>query len=351
MRLSVAHAENRSRWTIRRRIVVLMELRPLRVDVESDVRRCLEIVEAVRLVDSPWEHPETYASAAGHLRHGWDGDLPDWYLVEADGDAVGLANYFVSTWDNQHLAWMSVRIHPEHRRSGHGSAVVDRMLERARAEGRRTLGIDGWDSPAVAAFGARHGFEVASRGVVRRQVLAEVDWALVEALHKEAADHASPYTLERWLDLSNPVQLGQLSDIIGAINDAPNDDLDFEDEVFPPERIGRYEQAQAAQGHLLHRVVARHRETGRLAGNTVVVVFQERPTLGEQHDTSVLREHRGHRLGLLLKTEMLLWLREAQPRLATFDTGNAATNDHMIGINEQLGYHVMATELELQRRV
>jgi hypothetical protein len=62
-----------------------------------------------------------------------------------------------------------------------------------------------------------------------------------------------------------------------------------------------------------------------------------------------MRQHRGHRLGLYLKTAMLLWLREEQPQLELIDTGNAESNDHMIAINEQLGYRVMDRELELQK--
>ena len=38
-----------------------------------------------------------------------------------------------------------------------------------------------------------------------------------------------------------------------AINDAPTDDLDIEDEVFTPQRIRDYEHAQAARGYRLYR--------------------------------------------------------------------------------------------------
>ena len=328
-----------------------MELRPINVDDPAHVASFVEIMNASNVVDSPWEYDVTPRDAEGRLRHGWDGDVPEWFLVQADGESVGLVMYYASSWDNPQLAWSNVKIHPAHRRHGHASQVVAAMLERARSEGRRTLGSDGWESPGVEAFAARHGFEIASRGVVRRQFLAEVDWAVVEALHKDAAGHASAYDLERMVGPSQPDVLAEIAEITAAINDAPTDDLDFEDEVFPPERVAKYEQAQAARGHLLHRLVARHRESGRLAGQTVVVVQDERPTVGEQHDTSVMREHRGHRLGLYLKTGMLLWLHEEQPQLETIDTGNAASNDYMISINEQLGYRVMATELELQRKV
>ena len=64
----------------------------------------------------------------------------------------------------------------------------------------------------------------------------------------------------------------------------------------------------------------------------------------------MLREHRGHRLGLLLKAEMMRWLAEAEPQIATIDTDNAESNRHMIAVNERLGYRVVGRILQLQRR-
>jgi RimJ/RimL family protein N-acetyltransferase len=54
----------------------------------------------------------------------------------------------------------------------------------------------------------------------------------------------------------------------------------------------------------------------------------------------VTRPHRGHRLGLLVKVGMLDWLASAEPRLEKIVTWNAVSNQHMIAINESLGYEV-----------
>jgi hypothetical protein len=51
----------------------------------------------------------------------------------------------------------------------------------------------------------------------------------------------------------------------------------------------------------------------------------------------------------MLKIGLLRWLREEQPQLETIDTWNAASNDHMIGVNEALGYRVMGRSLAFQR--
>lgn len=55
----------------------------------------------------------------------------------------------------------------------------------------------------------------------------------------------------------------------------------------------------------------------------------------------VLREHRGHRLGLLLKLTNLLWLREREPHLERIITWNATSNGPMLAINEAMGFELL----------
>ena len=48
---------------------------------------------------------------------------------------------------------------------------------------------------------------------------------------------------------------------------------------------------------------------------------------------------------------MNLWLREVEPQLGPIDTWNAESNDHMIAVNELIGYRVMGRELEFQKSI
>lgn len=328
-----------------------MDLIQFGPDDAAALRDSVTVCNAVAKHDSPWQHPITDVWMAAQLRYGWDLEPRVPFLAVAAGEVVGYASYSVSELDNLHLAWLSIDVHPDHRRRGHGSAIHDALVERVRALGRTSVGIAGWDLDLARAFAERQGFALGSVSVNRRQLLAEIDWADVERLRAKALERAGDYELVRRTDRTPDSELEALAEMTAAINDAPTDDLDIEDEVFSAERIRAYETAQLARGGAFHRIYARHRATGELAGQTVVGVEPDRPHLGDQHDTSVVRAHRGHRLGLLLKAEMMLWLREAQPQLESVDTWNAESNDFMIGVNELLGYRIMGRELAFQKTV
>jgi GNAT superfamily N-acetyltransferase len=318
-------------------------------DDTGAVHEALRLRNAAHAVDSPWNPPTLPTAYDGMLRHGWDGEPAVPYLMTVDGRTVGLGTVSLSERDNTHLAWLSVTIDPECRRRGHGQRLFDRLVEETRAAGRTSIGADAWDGSPGVAFAERQGMERKSQAIQRRQHLAEVEGGLVQKLYDEAVGAAGDYELLRLVGRTPPELTDALVELMAAINDAPTDDLDIEDEVFSPERLAAYEDASAAQGQRLYRLVARHRGTGELGGHTVVGIETERPTSAHQHDTAVARAHRGHRLGLLLKSGMLLWLAEAEPQVETVDTWNAESNDHMIGVNELLGYRVMARELQLQK--
>jgi len=324
-------------------ILDVVEIRQVEPTDADGVRRLVAVTNAVREADSPWLHPLTEHECVGELTHGWDGDPALAFLATAGGVDVGAGRYEISTYDNLHLAWLEVETAPAHRRQGHGSALLDDLVARARAEGRTSVGLTGWDAAAPAGFAARHGFEQGSVEVHRR--------IYVDGLPALAVPAAEDYELVRWPRTTPDADLAALAELTGAINDAPTDDLDVEDEVFTPQRIAAYEQAWAARGGRMYRVVARHRRSGALAGQSVVVVDGERPVLAEQHDTSVLAAHRGHRLGLLLKLEVLRWLASAEPQVREIDTWNAETNRHMIAVNELLGFRVLGRAVDYQRPI
>ena len=101
-----------------------------------------------------------------------------------------------------------------------------------------------------------------------------------------------------------------------------------------------FETAAAGRQDRVYRIWARHRVSGEIGGHTVVTTNDYYPTFGWQADTAVSRPHRGHRLGLLLKIEMMRLLAQAEPQVEVIETWNNVGNPHMIDVNEAIGYRL-----------
>jgi RimJ/RimL family protein N-acetyltransferase len=104
-------------------------------------------------------------------------------------------------------------------------------------------------------------------------------------------------------------------------------------------------------GSRAYRIVARHRQTGEIGGHTQLTVHPEQPEFAHQGDTAVARGHRGHRLGLLLKIDMMRWLAEVEPQLSVIETWNNVDNSFMINVNEALGYRLSRVFATFERRL
>ncbi len=215
------------------------------------------------------------------------------------------------------------------------------VLRIAAEAGRPTIWVEAVeDDHGARAFVERFGFVYASHDARRRQVLAEVDPEVVNGLYATAERAAADYRLERLLPPIADELLSELVEVTAAINDAPMGELTFEHEVFDLARLQDSETARRQRGEHSYRVIARHRETGEIGGHTMVVTHPLRPAVAGQADTAVARSHRGHRLGLLLKIDMMRWLAEAEPQVEVIDTWNNVDNDFMIKVNEALGYRL-----------
>lgn len=309
----------------------------------------LAVREAARAADHPWHPAQTRSFFEATLRHGWDGSPSEWTVALAGGRVVGVLEVGVPRWDNHHLGFVDVVVDPEHRRRGIGRALAEDGMAQVRATGRTTLFAEALDLPASEPFCRALGLDRVYRDAERRLHLVRPDRGRMAALRQEAAERAAGYELLRLAGDVPDDLLEQVVALTAVINDAPTGEADVEDEVYSAERVRAFERAQAAHGRRLYRLVARERATGEPAGHTVVAVDGERPWYADQLDTSVARAHRGHRLGLLLKTEMLGWLADAEPQLRVVDTWNALDNAHMIAVNEVLGCVVTGTSSGWQR--
>lgn len=324
---------------------------PLELDHET-AERLAANTNALMAADHPQGAPATAATITAQARYSTENRPYDGLWLASVGDEViGHGSLELSSWSNAHVGMVFCVVHPAHRDRGVGRQLLDVQAAAARDAGRSMLMTFAMRDTPTDRFLTANGFEIGQLTTQRRIEPHRLDYAAIEALAGEAAAVATDYELVR-LDGPAPDEwLPELRTLAEAINDAPLDDAELEADVFPLERLRAYEDALAARGQHVYRLMARHRTTGEWAGHSILCVDELRPGVAFQEDTSVLRAHRGNRLGLLLKATMLLWMREQEPGLTSIDTWNADTNSHMIAVNERLGAFVLNRGCLLQRRL
>lgn len=320
-----------------------MPFLPVLPDDHDALVAAVDVLNTAGAMDDPDAVLDDVETYRGYLRYGWDLNPGQrlLFVPEGESEPVGVLTIELPVRDNRQLVWAELTVVPERRREGLGSQLMAELVRRTREAGRTTIWAGGpKDAPYTARFLEHHGFRYASHDARRRQLLADVDRVELERLRCAALEAASDYDLERLVPPQSDELLVEIAVVAEAINDAPMGDLTFEREVIDLQRMRDLEQARVGRDERHYRVVALHRETGELAGHTVMTVEPSKPRWGRQDDTAVARQHRGHRLGMLLKTEMLRWLAEVEPQLEEIETWNQADNDPMIAVNEALGYRL-----------
>ncbi|HET7174207.1 MAG TPA: GNAT family N-acetyltransferase [Nocardioidaceae bacterium] len=314
---------------------------PLALD-EATAAELADIENREASADDTESSPANGASLRARVRHTPEGPYAGlWIAADDTGRPVGHASLELSRWDNLDTGLVFCHVDPAHRRQGVGTALLAAQSAAVRAAGRhRLLTFAFRNSPAEALL-LQDGWRVGQHTAQRRLDVPGLDYADISALAADARKHAADYELVR---LEGPLPdewLPELQALSEAINDAPLDDLDLEPDAFPPERLRATSDAMVARRQHGYRLFARHRASGDWAAHTILYVDELRPGVANQEDTSVVGVHRGHRLGMLLKAEMLLWLHDEEPQLRSIDTWNAETNAHMIAINDRLGCRVI----------
>jgi len=145
--------------------------------------------------------------------------------------------------------------------------------------------------------------------------------------------------VDRWPDelIEDRCELGRRMS-----TDVPAGEQELEEEVWDEARVRQIEAAFAAQNRANVITVARHDDSGRLAGFTEIAVPLGAPESVWQHDTLVMREHRGHGLGFAMKVANLAALEQRFAAARSVSTWNAAENEHMIAVNDAMGFEVVA---------
>ena len=300
---------------------------------DTEFAAALELQQAV----DRQRDPDLPATPAAELRGIFDDDATDYcrhqrVVAFAEGGAAVAIGHveLESDVDNLNLAGVEITPSDDDTRA----AILAELLRRARADGRTSVIAWGDHTPGAHDFWTGLGAELRYTEQESRLDMAAVDPQLMAQWIGAGPNdlqlvHWSRHCPEDWIDA--------LVATANAMNDAPTDDLDMADTVVDAAMVRAEIEARNARGLEFQGVLA-VTAGGEAAGTTEVFVNRHRPAASWQWSTVVLPAHRGRRIGRWLKATMWQRLRTEEPEVTGLHTGNAASNAHMLAINNEMGF-------------
>jgi GNAT superfamily N-acetyltransferase len=277
------------------------------------------------------------------------------FVARTPDGIVGVARYEIEPGDDPTTAWLMIDVPAGHRGRGIGAALSSWMQSVAHADAVRkfivyTVSADASGERLVAptGFGSvpKHNREV--RFLLAREYrLEQVVRSSRLALPLDVADHfaeadrrAGPdYRLHSWIDATPHRWLADMAMLKTRMStEEPGAGLDEPEDVWTVERLVADEERHRESPRTKLTVAVEHVPSAVLAGFTVLSAPAERERSVAQEDTLVLPEHRGHRLGMLLKVANVDHLQRERPGHPAITTFNAEENRPMLDVNEALGF-------------
>lgn len=304
--------------------------------------------------------------------------LPDFVETDqaAPEDVLGFATAVLPLKEDVTTVELWIGVRPDRQRQGIGRALHD-VVTSALAEHGRTLWHTSAFDPGPEPTGEHAHAAASGAGAVdaRRPAhrwLIEDGWTLeqcelpsmltlgdhadlrrrVETLRAEAAASAGPdYEVHGWPERTPEQFVASLVDLKRRMStDTPNAGMARGEQQWDADRLHTNETNRIARGRSWVTSVAVHVPSGEVVAYSEIMWPHDNPAGTWQEDTLVRDDHRGRRLGMLVKTANLGRLIETNPAAERVHTWNAAENSHMLAINDALGFVPVGREGAWQKR-
>ncbi|MCU1439688.1 MAG: family N-acetyltransferase [Rhodoglobus sp.] len=285
------------------------------------------------------------------------------FVAVVDGEVVARALYETQAGEEADSAWVIAQVLPEFRGRGIGSALADRVEALAVHEGKRKSLVY---TPIAEGAGERIGSPTgfgsipAGSGDVRFLQRRGYSFEQVERVSRlplpvsglnelvatAEATSGADYRVHLWGGVT-PQRWREDLAVLGTrmSTDAPTAGLEEPQDVWTVERLIEADERNERMNPRRRLTAAvEHVPSGTLAGFTVLSVPPQKHRAVDQYATLVLREHRGHRLGMLMKVANLQHLARVAPGHPAVITFNAEENRHMLDVNEAVGFVPIANE-------
>ncbi|MDR6875840.1 GNAT family N-acetyltransferase [Microbacterium barkeri] len=260
-------------------------------------------------------------------------------------------------------AHVDIVIHPDRRDDDEADALLAEIERRARERGRTSLrafafasadaGGDRLPSPTGSGslprdawqtrFLVRNGYAL---GQVERASVFDLQGSFeaVDRLLEAAVAKAGPDYRVAWWQTPTPEEHieGYAAAISRLDGDAPSGELPVEADPWDAQRVRDREDLKRRAGQTMAVTVVIHEPTGQVAAYNELVIGADRTAPTENYGTLVMPEHRGRRLGTIVKCVGLRRWSELVPTSPVVRTFNAEENRYMLDVNEAVGFRPAA---------
>ena len=271
--------------------------------------------------------------------HPWPGS-PEEALLARDGErVVGAASYLLSAT----LLRLELVVHPQHRRQGIGTRLLEEVYAAARRHRR--------DLIEVQAVRGEAGYRYLTHRA-HRPLLTSIRSRCPITARPVEVESPDGYSLVQWRDRVPEDIIQDVAALQSRLmDDAPTGGLTVEQQRYDAERVRAQENTEQGRGHHWYSTAARHDATGHVVARTKLAFESDDHTFGRQRITIVEPAHRGHRLGLVVKAANHAFARSHEPALTAVDAWNAEDNVHMRAVNTALGFQPVDAWSDFQIRV
>ncbi|MCC2032387.1 GNAT family N-acetyltransferase [Microbacterium allomyrinae] len=344
---------------------VALAVEPLIVPDSLDAADAPLFLEMVRIANAVclYEAGHDYLREEPEEALGFWQDQTDWtqlgFAVRRDDAVLGVVKIMIGTESDVTAIEFDLMVDPpfwglgveelllaevEREARERGLATIQTWtLHRPGRDGARLEPSTGWGSiPAEdrqTIFPLAHGFTLEQ---VERNSVFDLtgDFADVERMHAAAVEAAGPeYRSIAWTSPTPSEYADGFAEALARMStDAPQGGLVVDEQHWDAARVARRDARQQAQGLTVSVAAVVHEPTGAIAAYNELVIAEDHRGATQQYGTLVLKEHRGRRLGTVVKCANLLRWRELVPESPRVSTFNAEENRHMLDINEAIGF-------------
>lgn len=274
----------------------------------------------------------------------------------------------------EHTANVNLAVRPELREPAITDALLTAAETVALANGRHVVHTFNFTAPQVhgerlaspTGYGSiplaadttqdllRNGYEL---GQVERGStfdLADVDkhehleHMLADALALAGADYRTV-----WWEIPTPKEYadGYARAITRMVTDIPSGELTLEEDPWDAARVLDRDHRRLEAGQTMAVTAVVHEPTGELVAMNELAIGGDRTRSSENYGTIVMPEHRGRRLGTIVKCLGLLRWRELAPASPVVETFNAEENRYMLDVNEAVGFEAVCWSGEWHKKL